>query len=270
MPTAANKRRFASRKVVFVRPTFSKTATKPIIARRLRLSLADFARGTTPPNGQDRRMWIVSIALKRPYTFIVMALMILLATPYMLLTMATDILPEINIPVISIIWNYNGLSAQEMGKRITARRAHPDHHGQRHRAHRIAVAAPASPSSRSSSSPAPTSPTAIAQVVAIEQTHAARAAAGHHAAADHQVFGLEHPGDPARPVRARPCRNSRCSTTAINFLRPQLVTIPGVAIPCPYGGKQRLISVDLDTAGAARATGLSPHRRGQRASTRRT
>ena len=64
-------------------------------------------------------MWIVSIALRRPYTFIVMALMIVLATPYVLLTMATDILPEINIPVISIIWNYSGLSAQEMGNRIT-------------------------------------------------------------------------------------------------------------------------------------------------------
>ena len=53
-------------------------------------------------------MWIVSIALRRPYTFLVMALIIVLATPYMLLTMATDILPEINIPVISIIWSYIG------------------------------------------------------------------------------------------------------------------------------------------------------------------
>jgi multidrug efflux pump subunit AcrB len=64
-------------------------------------------------------MWIVRIALQRPYTFIVMALTILLATPYMLLTMAVDILPDINIPVISVIWNYTGFSAQEMGNRIT-------------------------------------------------------------------------------------------------------------------------------------------------------
>src|SRR5271168_1601148 len=63
-------------------------------------------------------MWIVELALRRPYTFIVMGLLILLASPISLLGTPTDIFPEINIPVISIIWNYNGLSAQEMGARI--------------------------------------------------------------------------------------------------------------------------------------------------------
>src|ERR1700754_547427 len=63
-------------------------------------------------------MSLVQIALKRPYTFIVMAMLIVLATPFVLARMATDIFPEINIPVISIIWNYNGLPAQEMGQRI--------------------------------------------------------------------------------------------------------------------------------------------------------
>src|SRR3984885_14575143 len=65
-------------------------------------------------------MSMVSLALRRPYTFIVMALLIVLATPFALRSMATDIFPEINIPVVSIIWNYNGLSAQEMGQRIAA------------------------------------------------------------------------------------------------------------------------------------------------------
>src|SRR3954465_6095935 len=63
-------------------------------------------------------MSMVSLALRRPYTFIVMAMLIVLATPFALLNMATDIFPEINIPVISVIWNYNGLPAQEMGQRI--------------------------------------------------------------------------------------------------------------------------------------------------------
>ncbi|MGB4347040.1 MAG: efflux RND transporter permease subunit, partial [Burkholderiaceae bacterium] len=58
-------------------------------------------------------MWIVNIALRRPYTFLVMALLILLATPFVLRSMPTDVLPEIRIPVISIVWSYNGLSAQE-------------------------------------------------------------------------------------------------------------------------------------------------------------
>src|SRR5258707_4870932 len=65
-------------------------------------------------------MWIVQVALRRPYTFLVMALLILLATPFVLLRMSTDIFPEINIPVISIVWTYAGLSAQEVGQRITA------------------------------------------------------------------------------------------------------------------------------------------------------
>ena len=61
---------------------------------------------------------MVQLALRRPYTFIVMAMLIVLATPFALRNMATDIFPEIDIPVISIIWNYSGLPAQEMGQRI--------------------------------------------------------------------------------------------------------------------------------------------------------
>ena len=60
---------------------------------------------------------LVRVALRRPYTFIVMAMLIVLARPFALRT-ATDIFPEIDIPVITIIWNYNGLPAQEMGPRI--------------------------------------------------------------------------------------------------------------------------------------------------------
>src|SRR5690348_17382797 len=63
---------------------------------------------------------VVGIALRRPYTFIVMAMLIVLATPFVLARMAMDIFPEIDIPVISIIWNYDGLPAQEMGQRIAA------------------------------------------------------------------------------------------------------------------------------------------------------
>ena len=65
-------------------------------------------------------MSMVQLALRRPYTFIVMAMMIVLASPFVLLKIATDIFPEIDIPVISIIWNYGGLPATEMGQRIAA------------------------------------------------------------------------------------------------------------------------------------------------------
>ena len=63
-------------------------------------------------------MWIVKLALSRPYTFVVAALVLLLLTPFVLLRTPTDIFPEINIPVVSVVWWYNGLSAQEMEERI--------------------------------------------------------------------------------------------------------------------------------------------------------
>ena len=63
-------------------------------------------------------MWIVRIALDKPYTFIVMALLILFSAPLAIMRTPVDVLPEIDIPVISVIWNYRGLSAEEMGNRI--------------------------------------------------------------------------------------------------------------------------------------------------------
>lgn len=68
--------------------------------------------------GSGSAFSVVGLALARPYTFIVMAMLIVLATPFVPRNMATDIFPEIDIPVVSIIWNYNGLSAQEMGQRV--------------------------------------------------------------------------------------------------------------------------------------------------------
>src|SRR4029079_4789446 len=63
-------------------------------------------------------MWIVRLALNRPYTFVVGALVLLLLTPYILLRTPTDIFPSINIPVVSVIWQYAGLNAQEIEQRI--------------------------------------------------------------------------------------------------------------------------------------------------------
>src|SRR4029079_13571378 len=146
-------------------------------------------------------MSIVQLALKRPYTFIVMAMLIVLATPFALLNMATDIFPEINIPVISIIWNYNGLPATEMGQRISA---------QNERGLTTTVSDIEHIESTSLAGvsvikvffqPTAHIQTAIAQFVAAEQTPGAPASARDHAAARHQVFGVEHPRRPARPLQ---------------------------------------------------------------------
>src|SRR3954447_4730634 len=64
-------------------------------------------------------MWIVALALRRPYTFVVMALLILILSPIVILRTPTDVFPNINIPVISMVWNYQGLSPQDMANRIT-------------------------------------------------------------------------------------------------------------------------------------------------------
>ena len=199
---------------------------------------------------------MVALALRRPYTFIVMAMLIVLATPFALLNMATDIFPEINIPVISIIWNYGGLPAQEMGQRIA---------GQSERGLTTTVSDIEHIESQSLASvsiikvffqPTANIQTAIAQVVAAMQTQVRQLPPGitpplviKYSASSIPVvqLALSSPTLPEQTV----------FDNAINVLRPQLITIPGAAVPFPYGGKNRLISVDLDTA-ALQARGLSP------------
>ncbi|MDM0016222.1 efflux RND transporter permease subunit [Variovorax saccharolyticus] len=199
---------------------------------------------------------MVQLALRRPYTFIVMAMLIVLATPFVLLRMATDIFPEINIPVISIIWNYGGLPAQEMGQRIA---------GQTERSLTTTVSDIEHIESQSLAGvtvikvffqPTANIETAIAQVVASMQTQVRQLPPGitpplviKYSASSIPVIQLAL-SSPTRPENA-------LFDAAINQLRPQLITIPGVAVPFPYGGKNRLISVDLDTQ-ALQARGLSP------------
>ena len=201
-------------------------------------------------------MSMVQLALRRPYTFIVMAMLIVLATPFALLNMATDIFPEINIPVVSIIWNYIGLPAQEMGQRIA---------GQSERGLTTTVSDIEHIESQSLAGvtvikvffqPNANIQTALAQVVAAMQTQVRQLPPGitpplviKYSASSIPVvqLGLSSPTLPEQAV----------FDSAINLLRPQLITIPGAAVPFPFGGKNPLVSVDLDTA-ALQARGLSP------------
>ena len=201
-------------------------------------------------------MWIVSIALRRPYTFLVMALTILLATPYVLLTMPTDILPEINIPVISIIWNYNGLSAQEMGNRITGPSERILTTTVNNIEHIESSSLPGVAVVKVFLQPGANLQSALAQTVATEQFMIKSMPPGTtppivltYSASSIPVVQLAL----SSPTSSEQAVND----AAMNQLRTQLVTIPGVAIPAAYGGKQRLISVDLDT-NALMAKGLSP------------
>src|SRR5438034_4977216 len=69
-------------------------------------------------------MWIVALALRRPYTFVVVALLLLILGPIVIFRTPTDIFPNINIPVVSILWNYAGLSPEEMANRIVSQTEH--------------------------------------------------------------------------------------------------------------------------------------------------
>jgi multidrug efflux pump subunit AcrB len=185
-----------------------------------------------------------------------MALLILLATPFVLLRMATDIFPEINIPVVSIIWNYNGLPAQEMGQRISS---------QVERGLTTTVSDIEHIESQSLAGvsiikvffqPTANIQMAISQVVASMQAQVRQLPPGitpplviKYSASSVPVIQLAL----SSPTRSE---NSLFDAT-VNQLRPQLITVPGAAIPFPYGGKNRLISVDLDTQ-ALQARGMTP------------
>ncbi|MGK2899108.1 MAG: efflux RND transporter permease subunit [Burkholderiaceae bacterium] len=199
---------------------------------------------------------MVQLALKRPYTFIVMAMLILLATPFALLRIATDIFPEINIPVISVIWNYNGLSAQEIGNRISALNERSLTTTVSDIEHIESTSLSGVAVIKVFFQPQANINAATAQVVAIEQTVLRQLPPGisppliiKYSASSIPVIqlGLSSPIQPEQAL----------FDAAVNTLRPRLVTVPGAAIPFPYGGKSRLISVDLDMQ-ALQARGLAP------------
>ncbi len=201
-------------------------------------------------------MWIVDIALRRPYTFLVVALMIVLTTPLVLFKMPTDVLPNIDIPVISVIWTYTGLSAKDMEGRITTVNERSLTTTVNNIEHIESQSLPGIAIIKLFLQPDASLQTAIAQTVANEQAQLKQMPPGatpplviSYSASSIPVIQLGMAGGGAT--------EQQLSDTALNFLRPQIVTIPGAASPYPYGGKTRVISVDLDTR-ALLAKGLAP------------
>src|SRR3954464_11468812 len=199
---------------------------------------------------------VVGLALRRPYTFIVMAMLIVLATPFVLAKMAMDIFPEINIPVISIIWNYNGLPAQEMGQRIAGSSARGLTTTVSDIEHIESTSLVGSTVIKVFFQPTANIQTAIAQVVAAMQPQVRQLPPGitppliiKYSASSIPVIQLA--------LSSPTLQEQQVFDAGVNQLRPQLVTIPGVAIPFPYGGKIRVISVDLDMQ-ELQSRGLSP------------
>ena len=201
-------------------------------------------------------MWIVRLALRRPYTFVVVALLLLILGPIVILRTPTDIFPNINIPVVSILWNYTGLNPDDMSNRIVfqTERALTTlvddiSHIESQSLNGIAVV-------KVFFQPHADITKAIAQVTAISQTQLRQLPPGTtpplvitYSASSVPIIQLALSG--------QKLSEQQLFDYGVNFIRTRLITVPGCAIPYPYGGKQRQVQIDLDT-NALQSKGLSP------------
>ncbi|KVD79944.1 RND transporter [Burkholderia ubonensis] len=201
-------------------------------------------------------MWIVNLALRRPYTFVVMAIMIVLATPLALMRTPVDVLPSIDIPVISVIWNYNGLSAKEMTNRITAVHERVLTTTVNNIQHVESTTLPGTAVVKVFLQPGANVQTAIAQTVSSAQAIVRQMPQG---ATPPLVITYSASSIPVIQLglSSKTLSEQSLADIALNFLRPQLITIPGAQVPFPYGGRTRVVAVDIDSK-ALMSKGLTP------------
>src|SRR6266481_4145723 len=200
-------------------------------------------------------MWIVKLALSRPYTFVVASILILILGALAIVRTPTDIFPNINIPVVSIIWTYNGLVPEDMADRIVSitERALTTtvdniEHVESQSLYGIAVV-------KVFLQPTANIQQGIAQITAVSQTQLKQLPAGStpplilaYSASSVPVLQLALSG--------QNLSEQELNDYGLNFIRTQLITVPGASVPYPYGGKQRQVQVDLNTT-ALQSKGLS-------------
>ena len=201
-------------------------------------------------------MWIVRVALDRPYTFIVLALLILLMSPVVILRTPTDIFPNIDIPVIAVAWQYNGLNPEELEGRITTVYERVLTTTVDNIEHIESTTVNGQAIVKIFLQPNSSLENANAQVTAISQTILRQLPPGalppliiNYSASSVPIIQLGLSG--------KGLSEQELNDLGQNFLRPQLVTVPGAVIPFPYGGKQRQIMIDLNPT-LLQAKGLSP------------
>ncbi len=192
-------------------------------------------------------MWIVRLALNRPYTFIVLALLILLASPVVISRTPTDIFPDINIPVVAVAWQFTGLNSEEMEgrfttgfERILTTTVDNIEHIESTTINGQAIVKVFLQSTASLD-------TANAQITAVSQVALRQFPAGaqpplilNSSASSVPIIQLALSGEGLS--------EQQLNDLGLNFLRTQLVTVPGAAIPYPYGGKQTQVMIDLNPA----------------------
>ncbi|HEY4959359.1 MAG TPA: efflux RND transporter permease subunit [Terriglobales bacterium] len=201
-------------------------------------------------------MWIVALALRRPYTFVVMALVLLILTPIVILRTPVDIFPDINIPVISVVWNYSGFAPSEMADRIVTNSergititVNDIEHIESQSVNGVGVI-------KIFFRPQANIQTALSQVTAMVQTVVRGLPPG---TTPPLVISYSASSTPIVQLgmSSKTLPEQQLFDLGQNFLRTQLATVHGAATPYPYGGKIRQVQVDLDIP-RLQSNGLSP------------
>ncbi len=201
-------------------------------------------------------MWIVRVALNRPYTFIVLALLILIIAPVEIARTPTDIFPNINIPVVSVGWQYTGLNPEELEGRLTspyekALTTLVDNiqHIESTTYNGVAVV-------KIFLQPGASLDTANAQVTAASQYMLRQLPPG---TLPPEIINFSASSVPILQlgVSGEGLSEAQLNDYALNFIRPQLITMPGAVVPFPYGGKVRQITVNMNQA-AMESKGIAP------------
>src|SRR5205823_4300676 len=192
-------------------------------------------------------MWIVRLALNRPYTFIVLALLILLASPVVISRTPTDIFPNINIPVVAVAWQFTGLNPEEMEGRFTTGFERILTTVVDNIQHIESTTINGQSIIKVFLQPNASLDTANAQITAVSQVALRQLPAGaqpplilNFSASTIPIIQLALSGEGLS--------EQQLNDLGLNFLRTQLVTVPGAAVPYPYGGKQTQVMIDLNPA----------------------
>ena len=201
-------------------------------------------------------MWIVRLALRRPYTFAVVALLLMILGPLAIVNMPVDIFPNIDIPVVSIIWQYEGFSPEQMADRIVTLSERSLTTTVNDIEHIDSMSVNSRSVIKVFFQPGVNIGNAVAQVTAIAQTQIHQLPQGttppliiQYNASSVPIIQLGLSG--------KGLSEMQLNDLGLNFIRTQLVTVPGAGIPYPYGGKQRQVQVDLNLP-ALQSKGLSP------------
>jgi multidrug efflux pump subunit AcrB len=201
-------------------------------------------------------MWIVRLALRRPYTFVVFALLILILGVFSIETMPTDIFPNIDIPVVTVVWNFNGMSAQEMSTRIVTNSERVMTTSVNDIEHIESQSLNGTGIIKIFFQPNVNIGSAIAQVTAVSQVILRGLPTG-----STPPFIIQYNASSVPilmlGVSGQGMNEQQLNDQATNSIRTQLATIEGAQTPFPYGGKTRQVQVDLDLS-ALQAKGLSP------------